>query len=82
MTTATRRHGFVFIFANLNLPPTCQKSFSTFHSEYYFTAISWLQSESVSVIWMNRAQNVSIVSHCATPTWICKEVMILVMVTR
>jgi hypothetical protein len=37
MTTATRRHGFVFIFANLNLPPTCQKSFSTFHSEYYFT---------------------------------------------
>jgi hypothetical protein len=42
--------------------------------EYYFTAVSWVESNTVSVIWMNRAQNISLVTHCAPPSWICKEV--------
>ena len=43
-------------------------------SDYYFTAVSWAKSESVAVIWMNRAQNLSLVTECNPPAFICKEV--------
>ena len=45
-----------------------------YFSDYYFTAISWVKSESVAVIWMNRPQNLSLVTQCNPPAFICKEV--------
>ena len=50
-------------------------NFSSFScSEYYFTAVSWVRSDAVAVIWMNRAQNISLVTECNQPTWICRVV--------
>ena len=45
-----------------------------FFREYYFTAVSWVRSDAVAVIWMNRAQNISLVTECNQPTWICRVV--------
>ena len=42
--------------------------------DYYFTAVSWVRSDAIAVIWMNRAQNISLVTECNQPTWICKKV--------
>jgi len=41
--------------------------------DYYFTAVSWVRSDAIAVIWMNRAQNISLVTECNQPTWICKK---------
>ncbi|XP_022916114.1 inactive dipeptidyl peptidase 10 isoform X2 [Onthophagus taurus] len=41
--------------------------------EYYFTAVSWISSTEISVVWLNRAQNFSLVSVCRTPMWHCQE---------
>ena len=46
----------------------------SFFSDHYFTSVSWSKSGSVAVIWMNRAQNLSIVTDCAPPNFICREV--------
>ena len=46
----------------------------TFFRDYYFTAVSWVRSDAVAVIWMNRAQNISLVTECSPPTWICRIV--------
>ncbi|XP_018328752.1 inactive dipeptidyl peptidase 10 isoform X2 [Agrilus planipennis] len=43
------------------------------HSDYYFTAVSWVTLTEICVVWLNRPQNMSIVSICKTPTWICHE---------
>lgn len=43
------------------------------NQEYYFTAVSWISSTEISVVWLNRAQNLSIVSICKTPVWHCVE---------
>ena len=48
--------------------------FSYFCRDYYFTAVSWVRSDAIAVIWMNRAQNISLVTECNQPTWICKKV--------
>ena len=45
--------------------------------DYYFTAVSWVRSDAVAVIWMNRAQNISLVTECNQPTWICRVVSII-----
>lgn len=42
--------------------------------EYYFTAVSWISLTEVSVVWLNRPQNLSLVSVCKTPMWHCQEV--------
>ena len=43
--------------------------------DHYFTGVSWSpKSDRVAVNWMNRGQNVSIVSECKDPIWICTEV--------
>ncbi|XP_017772534.1 PREDICTED: inactive dipeptidyl peptidase 10 [Nicrophorus vespilloides] len=44
-----------------------------YKQEYYFTAVSWISLTEISVVWLNRAQNLSIVSVCKTPTWHCVE---------
>jgi len=42
--------------------------------EYYFTAVTWVSVTEVSVVWMNRQQNLSLVTVCKSPMWYCQEV--------
>lgn len=42
--------------------------------EHYFASAAWVSQTEVSVVWMNRAQNLSIVTLCKSPMWYCQEV--------
>lgn len=42
--------------------------------EHYFTNVKWISSTEISVVWLNRPQNVSVVTICKSPMWICMEV--------
>ncbi|CAB3385449.1 Hypothetical predicted protein [Cloeon dipterum] len=42
--------------------------------EFYFTSVTWVSLTELSVVWMNRAQNFSLVSVCKSPLWMCQEV--------
>jgi len=46
--------------------------------DHYFTAVTWLVHHQVAVIWMNRVQNISIISLCQGPVWNCDLVSIMV----
>ena len=59
LVSALSTHTIFFLFLN---------------RDYYFTAVSWVRSDAIAVIWMNRAQNISLVTECNQPTWICKKV--------
>ncbi|KAK4304092.1 hypothetical protein Pmani_023954 [Petrolisthes manimaculis] len=39
--------------------------------DHYFTAVTWVDTQVVSVVWMNRAQNTSVVTSCAPPMYFC-----------
>ncbi|KAJ8870518.1 hypothetical protein PR048_029541 [Dryococelus australis] len=41
--------------------------------EFYFTAVTWVSLTEVCVIWMNRPQNLSIITVCKSPVWFCQE---------
>ncbi|RZC38500.1 inactive dipeptidyl peptidase 10, partial [Asbolus verrucosus] len=43
--------------------------------DYYLTSAGWIgqKNTQVSVVWMNRAQNLSIISACLAPNWTCIE---------
>ncbi|XP_017769373.1 PREDICTED: inactive dipeptidyl peptidase 10, partial [Nicrophorus vespilloides] len=43
--------------------------------DYYLTSADWIgqNNTQVSAVWMNRAQNLSIVSACLAPNWTCIE---------
>ncbi|CAH1183188.1 unnamed protein product [Phaedon cochleariae] len=43
--------------------------------DYYLTSAGWIgqRNTQVSVVWINRAQNLSIVSACLAPNWTCIE---------
>ncbi|XP_030761357.1 inactive dipeptidyl peptidase 10 isoform X2 [Sitophilus oryzae] len=43
--------------------------------DYYLTSAGWIgqKNTQVSVVWINRSQNLSIVSACLAPTWMCNE---------
>uniref|UniRef100_A0AAR5PBW8 Venom dipeptidyl peptidase 4 n=2 Tax=Dendroctonus ponderosae TaxID=77166 RepID=A0AAR5PBW8_DENPD len=43
------------------------------NSDYYFTAVSWISLTEISVVWLNRPQNLSVVTICSSPKWDCKE---------
>nr|CAD7408676.1 unnamed protein product [Timema cristinae] len=42
-------------------------------SDFYFTAVTWVSLTEVCVIWMNRPQNLSLVTVCKSPMWYCQE---------
>lgn len=44
--------------------------------DYYLTSAGWIghSNTQVSAVWMNRAQNFSVVSACMAPNWTCIEV--------
>ncbi|XP_050518361.1 inactive dipeptidyl peptidase 10 isoform X2 [Diabrotica virgifera virgifera] len=43
--------------------------------DYYLTSAGWIgqNNTQVAVVWINRAQNLSIVSACLAPNWTCVE---------
>lgn len=46
-----------------------------FCREFYVTSVSWVQgNHQISVVYMTRAQNLSIISSCFSPNWTCIEV--------
>lgn len=45
-----------------------------FPSEFYITMVKWVTKERLSVRWMNRAQNMSILSLCDVTQDICTKV--------
>nr|CAD7396636.1 unnamed protein product [Timema cristinae] len=44
--------------------------------DYYLTSSNWVDEGNINVaaVWMNRAQNISIVSMCHAPNWTCSEI--------
>ncbi|XP_008194405.1 inactive dipeptidyl peptidase 10 isoform X2 [Tribolium castaneum] len=44
--------------------------------DYYLASAGWIgqKNTQVSVVWMNRAQNLSIISACLAPNWTCVEI--------
>lgn len=42
--------------------------------EYYITMVKWATSTKVAVTWLNRAQNVSILTLCDATTGVCTKV--------
>ncbi|XP_062706955.1 prolyl endopeptidase FAP isoform X1 [Aedes albopictus] len=43
------------------------------NQEHYFTSAAWVSQTEVSVVWMNRLQNLSVVTLCKSPMWYCQE---------
>jgi hypothetical protein len=52
-----------------------------FRRDFYLTSAGWVgyDNHHVSAIWMNRAQNVSIITSCRAPNWTCFEVRYVVL---
>nr|XP_033186766.1 dipeptidyl aminopeptidase-like protein 6 isoform X3 [Bombus vancouverensis nearcticus] len=44
------------------------------HVEHYFTTASWISSTEVCITWLTRAQNLSVVTICKSPSWHCQEI--------
>lgn len=47
-----------------------------FFREYYLISTQWVGKDNshVGVVWMNRAQNLTVYSSCYAPNWTCTEV--------
>ncbi|GAB6023350.1 Inactive dipeptidyl peptidase 10 [Chamberlinius hualienensis] len=61
-------------FASVDVkPPLAIKDQLVIMWDHYITAVGWASNTNLSVIWMNRRQNLSIVSICSPPLWICNE---------
>ncbi|XP_054717745.1 prolyl endopeptidase FAP-like isoform X2 [Uloborus diversus] len=55
-----------------NIPVQVPKEYKDL--EYYFTEIQWVGNDALSVVWLKRAQNTSIISICRqNDGWICKK---------
>ncbi|KAG8038791.1 hypothetical protein G9C98_000346 [Cotesia typhae] len=44
------------------------------HTEHYFTTASWISLTEVSITWLTRAQNVSVITVCKSPLWHCQDI--------
>ena len=42
--------------------------------DHYFTSVTWVNDVTVSITWMNRVQNISLVTKCSPPAYRCAEV--------
>lgn len=49
----------------------------SFWRDHYFTSATWISTTELSVVWLNRPQNISVVTICKSPLWICQEVCIV-----
>ncbi|KAG8332085.1 hypothetical protein J6590_028070 [Homalodisca vitripennis] len=43
--------------------------------DYYLTSAGWIDDDNqqVAAVWMNRPQNLTVISSCSAPTWLCVE---------
>ncbi|XP_063241591.1 inactive dipeptidyl peptidase 10-like [Bacillus rossius redtenbacheri] len=41
--------------------------------DHYFTTVKWVSAHRAAVVWMNRRQNLSVISVCGEPLWACEE---------
>ncbi|KAK0157917.1 hypothetical protein PV328_011602 [Microctonus aethiopoides] len=44
------------------------------HTEHYFTNAAWVSLTEVCITWLNRAQNLSVITVCKSPLWHCQEI--------
>ncbi|XP_058799577.1 inactive dipeptidyl peptidase 10 isoform X3 [Phymastichus coffea] len=42
--------------------------------EHYFTTASWISTTEICITWMNRHQNLSVITICRSPLWKCQEI--------
>lgn len=47
-------------------------------SEYYVTMVKWATSTKLAINWLNRAQNISILTLCEATTGVCTKVGVCV----
>lgn len=45
-----------------------------FGSEYYVTMVKWATTTKLAINWLNRAQNISILTLCQATTGVCTKV--------
>ncbi|EDW76193.2 uncharacterized protein Dwil_GK14793 [Drosophila willistoni] len=43
------------------------------NEDHYFSSASWVSSTEIAVVWLNRPQNISVVSVCKSPSFVCIE---------
>lgn len=69
---------FLLLFCWLNPTVEFLQSNNLSHREYYLTSADWIGNKNtkISAVWMNRAQNLSIITACEAPEWKCIEVSI------
>jgi len=48
------------------------------HRDHYFSSASWVSHSKIAVVWLNRPQNISVVSVCKAPSFQCIEVSLMV----
>ncbi|KAH8404406.1 hypothetical protein KR222_011025 [Zaprionus bogoriensis] len=41
--------------------------------DHYFSSASWVSATQIAVVWLNRPQNISVVSVCRSPQFVCIE---------
>lgn len=50
------------------------RNFDVLHREHYVTMVKWISKTKTAVRWLNRAQNISILTVCDTTTGACVTV--------
>ncbi|XP_060657686.1 uncharacterized protein LOC132792360 isoform X1 [Drosophila nasuta] len=43
------------------------------NEDHYFSSASWVSATEIAVVWLNRPQNISVVSVCRSPSFACIE---------
>ncbi|XP_064553883.1 uncharacterized protein Dpp10 isoform X2 [Drosophila montana] len=43
------------------------------NEDHYFSSASWVSPKEIAVVWLNRPQNISVVSVCRSPSFVCIE---------
>ncbi|XP_014233663.1 dipeptidyl aminopeptidase-like protein 6 [Trichogramma pretiosum] len=43
-------------------------------TDHYLTGATWISPNEICITWMNRLQNLSVISICKNPLWKCQEV--------
>ncbi|XP_049834245.1 inactive dipeptidyl peptidase 10-like isoform X2 [Schistocerca gregaria] len=56
-----------------DLKPPLEVKSSQAQWDQYFTSVRWLSNDEVSVVWLNRRQNVSVISICRAKVWNCEQ---------
>lgn len=52
------------------------------YRDHYFSSASWVSATEIAVVWLNRPQNISVVSICRSPQFACIEVSRIGLIKR